>query len=80
MSNEHVDPTVRAILAGVAPREAKRPMVAADERNRKSLEDAASVLCATNTHREVLQRIYDLGKNEGWIEATKDAIKRMGAV
>ena len=77
--NDHVDSAFRQILAGVAPQQPEpKPMVAAFDESRKLLENAADILCHNETQRALLQNIYLIGKQDGWIEATKAAIGRMG--
>jgi len=74
--NDHVNPAFSNILAAVAPPEEVPAYQAESER---LIEEAADILCTTDTQRALLQNIYSLGKQDGFIEATKDALKRLRA-
>jgi len=74
--NDHVNPAFSNILAAVAPPEEVPAYQAESER---LIKEAADILCTTDTQRALLQNIYSLGKQDGLIEATKDALKRLRA-
>ena len=80
MRNEQVDAVFRGILAGVSPEVAPKPMTASCESSRKLLEDAADILCRNDEQRAILQNMYTIAKQDGWIEATEAALARMAAV
>jgi len=66
--NDHVDSAFRSILAGVTP---PKRMVSERDDSRKILEDAADLLCRNDEQRQILQNVYMLGKQDGWIEGGK---------
>jgi hypothetical protein len=74
--NDHVNPAFANILAAVAPR---KEIPAHQAESERLIEKAADILCTTDTQRALLQNIYSLGKQDGLIEATKDALKRLRA-
>ena len=72
--NDHVNPVFGDILAAVAP---PKELPAYQVESARIIEEAAEILCTTDTQRALLQNIYLLGKQDGFIEATKDALKRL---
>jgi len=74
--NDHVNPVFSDILAAVAP---PKEIPAYQAESERLIEEAADILCTTDTQRALLQNIYSLGKQDGFIEATKDALKRLRA-
>ena len=74
--NDHVNPAFSNILAAVAP---PKETPAYQVESARIIEEAADILCTTDTQRALLQIIYSLGKQDGFIEATKDALKRLRA-
>ena len=76
MNNKHVDSAFRQILAGVAPPEPKRQIITQSEASRIILNQAAETLCDTDAKVALLQMVYDLGKIDGQLDATKEAMRK----
>ncbi len=53
------------------------PMVGADEKSTRILNEAAEIICHNNKYRRFLQIIYDLGRTDGALQATKDALDKV---
>lgn len=75
--NDHVDAAFRQILAGVAPQEpVSRKIITQSESSRVILQSAADQLCRNDAEVSLLQMVYDLGKIDGRLDATKDAMRK----
>lgn len=74
--NDHVNPVFGDILAAVAP---PKEILEHEAQSKKLIEEAAKILCSTDTQRLLLQNIYSIGRADGLIEAAHKALEKIRA-